>query len=135
MGAFQWKDSFSVGVEAMDREHKQLVKLVDELDDAMREGKGREIMKKTFDGLVTYAATHFKSEENLMREHGFPGLEQHAEKHDAMTQQVLKLQREVRENRATITVKTMGFLTDWLTMHIQGTDKKYGEFLNSKGIH
>ena len=135
MGTFQWNDSLSVGVKAMDEEHKRLVKLVDELDDAMRQGQGREVMKKTFDGLVTYAATHFKTEENLMRENGYPGFEEHAEKHDAMTQQVLNLQRQVRENQATITLKTMNFLTDWLTKHIQGTDKQYGIDLNQKGIY
>jgi len=33
-----------------------------------------------------------------------------------------------------ITVEVMNFLKDWLNNHIIGTDKKYGPFLNSKGV-
>lgn len=134
MGTFKWSDNLSVGVKAMDDEHKRLVQLVDELDDAMREGKGREVLRKVFDGLITYTATHFKHEQQLMRDNGFPGYDEHACKHDAMTQQVFSLQRQLRENQITITMKTMNFLTDWLVKHIQGTDKQYGIYLNHKGV-
>jgi hemerythrin len=33
-----------------------------------------------------------------------------------------------------VTVTVMSFLKDWLVKHIQGEDKKYGVFLNKKGI-
>ena len=33
-----------------------------------------------------------------------------------------------------MTVEVMNFLKDWLSNHIQTSDKKYGPFLNSKGV-
>ena len=37
--------------------------------------------------------------------------------------------------RGAINIKLLVFLRDWLTDHIQGTDKKYGQWLNQHGVH
>jgi hemerythrin len=34
-----------------------------------------------------------------------------------------------------ITIDVMLFLSNWLNVHILEVDKKYSEFLNSKGVH
>jgi len=34
-----------------------------------------------------------------------------------------------------LSLEVMNFLKDWLMNHIQGSDKKYGPYLNSHGIH
>jgi hemerythrin len=31
-------------------------------------------------------------------------------------------------------MEVLNFLKGWLVKHIQGTDKKYGPFLNAKGV-
>jgi len=33
-----------------------------------------------------------------------------------------------------MSVEVMEFLKDWLEKHILGTDRKYGPFLNDKGV-
>ena len=51
-----------------------------------------------------------------------------------MTQKVLDIQKQYHQGKVNITLDTMKFLEDWVTKHIMGTDKKYGPFLNSKGV-
>lgn len=41
MPIIQWNDSLPVGVDAMDLQHKKLVNLINQLFDAMKEGKGK----------------------------------------------------------------------------------------------
>ena len=36
---------------------------------------------------------------------------------------------------STLSLEVLKFLENWLIKHIQGTDKKYGPYLNGKGVH
>jgi methyl-accepting chemotaxis protein/hemerythrin len=49
-------------------------------------------------------------------------------------QQVLEFEAGLKSGKAKVTMEIMRFLKDWLIGHIQGTDKKYTQFLNGKGI-
>jgi hemerythrin len=135
MSKLEWNESFSVNVKSMDEQHVRLVKMIGALDDAMLQGKGVEVLGRLFNGLIAYTVEHFKAEEELMRENDYPEFEEHRAKHEAMTAQVLKLQSEFRESKVAISSKVMSFLTDWLTKHIMGTDKKYGVYLNGIGVN
>lgn len=135
MSQLAWNDSYSVGVKAMDEQHQRLVALLNQLDCAMAEGKGRDALDKIFNDLVVYTQTHFKAEEALMAHHGYPDLDEHRQKHTAMTDQVLKLKQEAEDTKVGVTLKLMNFLTAWLTKHIAGTDALYGKYLNGKGIN
>ncbi len=125
----------SVNIRELDDQHRRLLGLVEKLKAAMRQGKGKEELQKIFDGLVTYTASHFASEERLMLAHGFPEYEDHKRIHAAMTARVLDLQRQYREGRLGLSLEVLKFLEDWVGKHIQGTDKKYGPFLNAKGVY
>lgn len=40
MPLIQWNESLSVGVVEIDRQHRKLVELINDLNNAMRQGKG-----------------------------------------------------------------------------------------------
>lgn len=134
MSKLAWDEKYSVKVRAMDGQHQKLIELVNQLDEAMAQGRGQDVLNKIFNDLVLYTKTHFRDEEELMAKHGFPDLDEHRQKHVSMTDQVLKLKQEAEETRLGVTVKLMNFLSGWLTKHIAGTDMQYGKYLNSKGI-
>lgn len=133
--AMQWKDSYSVGVAEIDKQHKKLIDLINNLTQAMSQGKGKEAVNTVLGELVSYCATHFSKEEKLMTETGYPELADHKEKHRKMTQKVLALQADVKAGKKSVTIDVMRFLEQWLDKHVLGTDKQYGPHLNAKGIH
>ncbi len=133
--AMTWKDSYSVGVAEIDRQHKKLIDMINTLHQAMSQGKGKQVVNAVLADLANYCATHFRQEEKFMADAGYPELDAHREKHQKMTQKVLALQADVKAGKATITMEVMRFLEQWLDKHILGTDKKYGPYLNAKGIH
>ncbi|MEW6219265.1 MAG: bacteriohemerythrin [Thermodesulfobacteriota bacterium] len=129
-----WKNEYSVNIREIDDQHRQLVSMINELDRAMLQGQGKQALGTILGSLISYAGSHFATEERLMRQHGFPGYEEHAGKHAKMTEKVLDLARQHEAGRPALTIEVMKFLQDWLDKHILGTDKKYGPFLNAKGV-
>lgn len=134
MAFFDWKDSYSVGVKEMDNQHKVLVDLINQLHTAMSAGKGSTVVGPIISEMVRYTKFHFESEEKLMTTHGYPGLGSQKAEHLKFTQQALDFQKQNSSGTATLSISILNFLKDWLTNHIQGTDKKYAEFFKGKGV-
>lgn len=134
MSFFTWEDRYSVNIAAMDEQHKRLVKMLNDLFEAMLSGKGREVVGKVLTDLVNYTKVHFSAEEELMRKNGYPDLLSHKKEHDALAKKAVELDQKFRTTKMSLTVETGNFLKDWLTNHILYTDKKYGQYLNAKGI-
>lgn len=134
MPIMSWTDSYSTGVAEVDRQHKKLIDLINALHDAMSKGQAKASLGKILGELVSYCASHFAMEEKLFDAHGYPEAADHKEKHKKMAAKVLDLQAQFEQGKATITLEVMDFLQQWLDKHILGTDKKYGPFLNSKGV-
>ncbi|MFZ5453027.1 MAG: bacteriohemerythrin [Thermodesulfobacteriota bacterium] len=134
MASLTWNDSYSVNIREIDDQHKRLLALVGNLHAAMMQGQGKQALGKILDGVVAYAASHFATEERLMKTHGYPEYEEHRNIHAKMTQKVVDIQKQYHQGKVNITLDTMKFLEDWVAKHILGTDKKYGPFLNSKGV-
>ena len=134
MALLAWKDAYSVKIKEVDDQHKKLIDMINELNDAMAQGKAKDALGTILDKLVSYAASHFVLEERLMQTHGYEGYQEHKDKHEKMTAKILDLQRQFKSGQAAMTIEVMNFLKNWLDKHIVGTDMKYSAFLNSKGV-
>lgn len=135
MALMQWSADLSVGIAGIDRQHQQLIQMLNELNVAMLAGKGRDVYGKIVAGLITYTQTHFKAEERYFAEFGYPEAAAHKKEHDAFVAKVAQFKADIDAGRASLSVEVLRFLTGWLQTHIKGTDKKYTEFLNARGIH
>lgn len=129
-----WNAHYSVGVARMDSEHQKLIGLVNALYTAMLEGRGRDILGQTLDGMAAYTVAHFANEERLMRVHSYPDFEVHKAAHDELAQRVKHLQEELRAGKPIVTREVMNFLQHWLVDHIVGVDKKYTAHLRAAGV-
>jgi len=123
-----------VQVSRFDREHQMLFQTVNELHEALSKGQGKDVVGKVLDRLLDYTASHFVAEEAAMEKSGFPGLGSHRAEHRALVEQVLKFQNDFQLGKVGVAAALMPFLQNWLHDHIMQTDKKYGPFLNEKGI-
>ena len=135
MPLMTWTDKLSVGVGVLDDDHKRLVGMVNELYDAMQTGQGRTTLGRILGDLIKYTQVHFSREEKLFAETGYPAATAHKQQHDALTSQVLEVQRKyMAGSTAMLSIDVLQFLKGWLINHIQGTDQKYRSHLNAKGI-
>lgn len=128
-----WDDKYKVGVEVVDSQHKQLFDLINELYKAFNEGHAQERITKVMDGLVKYTGYHFREEEALMEQAGYPDLEAHKEKHRKLVAQVMNYQRQLNEGELDDGA-LLKFLKEWLSNHIMGVDKFYVSHMHRHGI-
>lgn len=132
MPLLEWTDDLKIGVDEVDRQHRHLVDILNRLHDAMQAGgKARDVARVVSD-LASYTRYHFAAEERLMEAARYPELASHKQKHAAMVAQVEAFSEEVMSGKATVTMKLMQFLKDWLSKHILETDKRFGAFAQEK---
>ena len=135
MPLMEWTDKLSVGVPSIDAQHKKLVSMANTLYDAMKAGHGKEILDETLAGLINYTVTHFKYEEKLFAQTGYPSTAPHLKQHEDLTKQVLAIQEKMKKGVSFAqSMEVMEFLKNWLTNHILVSDKAYGPYLTSKGV-
>jgi hemerythrin len=134
MALIQWNDTLSVKVAEIDRQHQQLIRMINDLNDAMRQGKGKSVLGKIINGLVDYTTTHFTTEEKYFDKFGYPEASSHKQAHTDFVKKVSEFKGEFEKGNIALSIQVMDFLSDWLQKHIKGVDKKYGPFFNENGL-
>ncbi|MCX7881795.1 MAG: bacteriohemerythrin [Brevinematales bacterium] len=129
-----WDESMSVGVAEFDAHHRKLVDLVNTLFDAMKTGKGKEVMGKVLEELVAYSRYHFEAEEKLMRNYEYPAYITHRGEHEHLVEEVLALSQKFQAGDIFLSLDILNFLKEWLSKHILQSDMAYKEFFKQKGI-
>ena len=130
----QWGNAFSVNIKLIDDQHKQLFRIINDLHDAWKGNKPREVIGDIFSGLLDYTDKHFKQEEELFRRYGYPETSAHVDAHRALVTKAVEVKNKFDKGELTVNADVMNFLKNWLNNHILRVDKKYSAFLNSKGV-
>ena len=129
MAILEWSDSLSVGFEEIDDDHKNLLKLVNQLDDVVNKGKEGEVIGGILDELLNYTAWHFRHEERLMQTYGDPEFFNHKNEHEKLTQIAAEQKEHFLAGDLDVENTLLPLLKNWLTKHILETDMKTGKFL------
>lgn len=134
MDYFQWSDALSVGNTLIDQDHKELVTLVNELHQAVQDGKSNETLGSILQALFTYTHEHFQREELLMEHIKYADMDAHLDQHKKLIEQVEVLQDAFERGRSEVAIGTAELLRYWLTHHIMRTDKKLSAAIAQAGL-
>ncbi len=129
-----WGDRLKIGITSVDDQHKELVAMVNELHKAMKVRMGAREAGQILERLADYTVYHFKFEEDLFEEHGYPEQDAHKKIHKDLVAKVVEFKQEFEEGKAALSMELMEFLTDWLRDHIMKTDTDYVPFFKEKGV-
>ncbi|MDR2028401.1 MAG: bacteriohemerythrin [Treponema sp.] len=121
-----WRMEFSVGVEEIDNQHKELLNFVnDSLNHCTgdREAEKKYFMKAIAVGLE-YLKKHFSTEENIMTLTGYEKYKDHKTEHDLLIENLSSLIHDVEAGIQPLDLpKISFFLRDWFLNHIPMFDK------------
>ena len=134
MALITWADKYSVNVNEIDEQHKKLVGFLNNLHDAMLNGKSKDMILNIIDDMSEYTVYHFSTEEKYMSEFDYPDYSTHKKEHDEFVNKVLEYRKDYETEKVGLNFEIMNFLNRWIEKHIQISDKKYGPLFNENGV-
>jgi hemerythrin len=134
----KWEAAYSVGVKLIDDQHKELVRMTNELSlGCQKGGNEAEIyFMRVIQGAVKYVKTHFTTEEIIMERLKFPEYLEHKKEHEEFVAEVLRDVKAFEGGGKLVPLEFAQFLQKWVLNHIAKSDKRYGIFfedLRKKG--
>lgn len=134
MSLITWDNSLSVNIKEIDEQHQKLIGLINDLHSAMLKGRSKEVLQEVIDGVIKYTSYHFGTEEKYFEKYNYADTQKHKEEHQNFVNTVNDFLQKFKAGTAFLSIEIMEFLKNWVTNHINGTDKKYTQFFNSKGL-
>jgi hemerythrin len=144
MAFFEWEDSFSVSIAEIDQQHRQLIKLVNQLHEAIERSNDLATMaavmseldttSSAIDEMVDYARVHFATEENYMLRYVYPEYDSHKNEHQEFIDKVQTFRSKFEKTKTRLSLDITEFLKTWWRRHILAEDRRCGAFLNEAAL-
>ena len=130
----RWSSDLETGVRAIDRQHEELIGMLNELDAAHAGGCPQSVLDDVLQRLGTYVIFHFGTEEALMA--GLPHNEEHARQHRhehaGFIEKLTGLRAQAADNGRQTMEALIDYLNEWLYQHILKSDRELAALLNRK---
>lgn len=130
MSFVEWKEEYSLGDKLIDSQHKSLFAILNDLAEAGPDDK-EDASFKCLGQMEEYARVHFREEERLMRDNGYPGLVKHIEEHKEFLRQVEDYKISIFSSYVPYQ-DIVEYLNNWLVEHVLGSDQKYMDYINKR---
>ncbi len=131
---FNWDEEYSVGIQSIDNQHKEIFKLLNKLLEAMKQGLASNVTMEIIVDLEKYAVIHFQKEEFFFHRFNFSGTEAHVAEHLAFIQKVAALKADLKSGKIIMTFELLNFLKEWINHHILKVDKEYSKCFIENGL-
>ena len=135
MPSIRWDNALSVHNDELDLQHKELIRLYNELHRSLTTDTPKEASStkaKTLDAVVEYSSYHFRCEEEHMESISFPGLELHRKEHQELTRRIRQYHDDLKSGRIVLSNTIIKFLRNWILEHVAGADRQYADFSAAK---
>lgn len=132
MARLEWNEELSMGVEEIDRQHKELIRIANGLINAVALEREPRILKNVIRKLREYTVFHFNSEEALMEKTRYPKRGEHAKTHQNLKNNVKRYQRVIYKKEKLEPEAVLNFLKIWLLKHILESDMEFARFLHER---
>lgn len=127
MPIMTWDQSLDVHVDAMNREHKDILDAMNRIYDADARGQTGPAIMAMIGELGRITVKHFQDEEAFMASIKFPDLDRHKLVHARLLTNFTEHVGKIDAAGGKASQDFFNFLRYWLSAHIRGLDIKYGE--------
>ncbi len=129
MEYISWNEKFSIKNVEIDLQHKKLIAMINDVNNALVSGSSRKDISRIFNSMVSYTKEHFSYEENLFSQYSYIHGITHKLDHSNFLIKTLELYSDFLNNRGVDLKSLLDFLVNWLQNHILIDDMRFGKFL------
>jgi hemerythrin len=130
MPLLQWKDRYSVGVEAVDHEHRELIDLINRLYEAWAHQDSPAAIENFFGDLYRGISAHFAFEERFMRERSYAHLAAHKTDHERLLDEIRDIMDDFSDAPEASRLLAAQ-LEAWFARHFETHDARLHKALGS----
>lgn len=128
----EWDESLSVGIDAIDEQHRYLVDLINDLYEVVSKKSGSREVARLIKATDAYAKVHFRAEEQMMKHHGYAGIYQQERQHHAFEAKIREFYQELHDNPLVAQFDVLSYLRNWLVQHIRVEDAKLRSLVSAE---
>ncbi len=120
----EWREDLSVGIKAIDDDHRQLIRIINDLFEEVESDADKTVLEHYFEELESYTHYHFEREEKLMKarcasEVYEEQIGRHLEQHRYFVGKIPALKtRLLGTDSKAVSLEILDFLLHWLIDHI-----------------
>lgn len=133
---FHWDEVYSVDHPAIDAQHQRLFIICNSLIRSIAFGEDVRGAENAFLQLRGYVKNHFRFEESLMKQGGYPDLLAHKARHEKICVDLKQYRNQFNAahevDKAKIARDMAAYFSNWLREHIKVIDRQYMPYV-SKG--
>lgn len=125
----RWENVSHSGLDIIDEQHRGLVSLINSFYFHKNDPFIERVLTPTALMTINFAKIHFLTEEQLMEESAYPGLEEHVRVHEQLYAELIVTEQECRRDKDAD--RFLEFLKTWWLDHINKFDRLYEAHLKA----
>jgi len=130
---YQFTKDLETGNALIDKEHRKLIDVINELMAACAAGKGKDAVEPAAQFLLNYVDEHFKHEEDLQKWHKYPGYAAHHAFHENYKKKLREVVSKIpAAGPGVADIVAINGQVGVIISHIRMEDKKLADFIKDK---
>ena len=124
MSLIEWRNEFSVGVPSIDHEHKQLIELINKLNEMAGWADSYDNVIDALGEIYTQISAHFALEEKIMRDARYDGYAEHKDDHEELLDELRDIMDRVDDDGSYDESRLGTELERWFATHFKTHDAR-----------
>ncbi len=128
MSLLQWKPEYSVGVQSMDDEHREMIDLINATYGQLGADADADQVEECLGEILSTISMHFALEERIMRSADYAEYQAHKDDHEVLLDELRDLMDDYYDDPAGGGSRLEQSLSNWFAAHFSTFDARlHGE--------
>jgi hemerythrin len=129
-----WDNTFLLGIDEIDQQHKSIVEHFTKFSEAVQDGSAKDVLAEMATFLVEYAQLHFATEERYMVRYDYPRIEEQRSEHADFTRDAEELVKKIQDDGASreLSLALTGKMVRWVIQHVRNHDRDMVMFVKDR---
>ncbi|WP_417794938.1 methyl-accepting chemotaxis protein [Terasakiella pusilla] len=123
-----WEDEHEGELSESDREHREMVEMINKIYQNLKSGQMDEVSLATVDELIHTYSHHFSGEETFMFTENYEDMDDHQLEHFYFLSRLNELKDDIEQGKKTEGIALVSMLAKWWQEHHSDQDGKLADF-------